>query len=104
MQAIPLFAWMLAAFTSWADGRRRRFVVAASASYLALFALLLGEALSGVSVVSSSALNAVVWVAWAAITGVCFAWASWVTGEAVRGRSVNDRMPKTAHASLRSRL
>ncbi len=73
MQAIPLFAWLLQALTPWSDNRRRRLVLAGSFSYLALFILLLCQALSGASVVSANAGSMAAWVVWLSLTVTGFA-------------------------------
>ncbi len=90
MQALPLFAWLLAVTTNWSDDRRRRFVLAGSFSYLALFVLLLWQALSGVSVVSGSVGSIAGWAAWLALTFACFGAASF-SGARHRHPRVFDR-------------
>jgi hypothetical protein len=76
MQIIPLFAWLLTKATGWPDRRRRGFVLVASLSYLALFVMLLWQALNGYSIFSTNETTVGGWVVWLVVTVAAFAFAS----------------------------
>jgi hypothetical protein len=65
------------------DRSRVRLVLAAAASYASLFALLLWQALRGISVVAPDATALATLTAWAAVTVLAFAW----VGVGTRGAS-----------------
>jgi hypothetical protein len=69
VQALGLFAWVVGMrWTQWTMSRRVRLVVSTSASYAALFAILLWQALRGDSIVQPDAAVLVVLAAWTMAT------------------------------------
>ena len=67
LQMLPLFALLLAR-RGWDEGRRVRMVLAASASYISMFALLLWQALRGQSVIAPDSLTTTALLLWAALS------------------------------------
>ena len=74
LQALPLFAWVLRRRRLPADSKVRLTLTAAG-SYLALFAILLAQALRGQPVLNPDALTMETLGVWAAVTAIC-AWRS----------------------------
>jgi hypothetical protein len=67
LQAFALLALALSR-TGWSETRRVRLLLAGAASYIALFGILLWQALRGESVVAPDATTVLVLVVWAALT------------------------------------
>jgi hypothetical protein len=76
LQIVPLFGWLLQRLGRFTAPRRARLVVALAASYFALFALLLVQALRGQSIAAPDALTLAAAGAWLAGTLAAFAVAS----------------------------
>ena len=76
LHAIQVLALVAVGLRRWRrpEPVRVKAVLAAAASYAALFALLLWEALRGRSVVAPDALALASFAAWAAVTALTFAW------------------------------
>jgi hypothetical protein len=67
LQMLPLIALILAR-TGWHDARRVRVMLAAAASYLVLFALLLWQALRGQSVIDPDPTTITAFASWATLS------------------------------------
>ena len=74
MQLVPLMAWLLGGMQS--RRRRQRLVIAGAASYGALFAILLAQALRGQSVTAPDTLTLALLAGWAAVTVAAAAFAA----------------------------
>ena len=81
VQALPLFA-LLFARRRWHEERRVRLVLAISASYVSLFALLLWQALRGQSVLTPDSTTLTALTAWLVLSAAGLVAAAWRGGSA----------------------
>jgi hypothetical protein len=87
VQILPLIAFLLRRLTS--PLRRQRAVMVAAASYAALFGILLGQALSGQSVLAPEGPTLVALAAWLAATLAGAAWVRLSRGNGMNVPSMN---------------
>jgi hypothetical protein len=76
LQVLPLLALVCAAM-QWPQDRRTRLMIAASASYFALFVLLMWQAFRGVSLVNPDPLTGGALVLWGVLTIAALGFASY---------------------------
>ncbi len=92
LQAIPMLAWVI--------GKRRRFrssiVAAAAASYLALIAILVGQAFAGQSIIRPDGTIGLALAMWALASAAAFVLLGMSDGNARAPRSPRGRSPAVA--------